>query len=920
MMKKLQKKALFLLAFIGFLSVQMNAQDETFDANTDALWTNSANWTNTTLPTGTATIENTVDLNGSTQTVKKIVTGNTASADAITISNGTLTLSGAEPTVIDNERNGVGIITFDLDVNLSTTNGILENVGNGTLIFASGNTIAAGSNRMKFRNFNSASKIELNGTITGTNGIELMGTNINWGGLKFGATSDFSGFSGDFFLYTHEIESNTNTVFLAAGKKIQFASVGGVFTVNGANTVEGVIRKHEKSGVVSEGTFNVNANQINVGNLLMAGDADDDLTINLGGAVTELSFADYIYTAGTLNITNFSVGVLKFRTTIEQSEIDAWEIDGVVQPANTYVQDPSTGAIIAYVAPPSTITSKPGSDNVAMNWEDDNTWVGDAAPATGDNVVIKGKIIINSDVSVGDLTISAHDPILSGEVDDDADLANKVSLQVVAGSSIKVAGATITSNDLFANSTSSSFGSLILEGSISGQIQYYKYINATPNNDLIAFPTNENVGNDGSFDGFMDNSTNNTSIYKNPADDSVRLFGPFDNAVSGGNYVNYDSDIPSDLLIPVVAGKGYRIAHATGGSVRFKKASFANTSNITIAITDESDTNATSGEWNLVGNSYPAYMNFTSFYNGNSAQFDGIDNGVYGYDGDGTFTSYNLLNKPTDDKIAPLQGFFVKAKTGGGTLTLNPDWRESGTQDDFIAEKTTSKSENKALARISLKDGDKSYSTDVYFVDNASKGLDRGYDTGAFFLQSKGIYTHLVEGSNGDALAIQALPYEDYNNVSVPLVINATLGSQLSIKIDGLKSTLPSNIYLYLEDTANNTLTILNSEDYKFTADADLKGSGRYYVRFSSKVLSTATISLNKLEIYAVSKTLFINGSIQNNSKVSVFDIQGRLVLDKSLDSGSNSNRLSVSNLGTGVYVIKIINGKQTETKKIIIK
>ncbi|QVY65574.1 T9SS type A sorting domain-containing protein [Polaribacter sp. Q13] len=568
-------------------------------------------------------------------------------------------------------------------------------------------------------------------------------------------------------------------------------------------------------------------------------------------------------------------------------------------------------------APVVTIASHPGvsgvDDGSVMNWEDTTTWIDGVVPTALNNVIINGKVVVNSDVTVADLTLVASD---SGTPGADALVGSPVSLNVKPGSSLTVDGAAITKNNVFAVSNATTSGSLIFNGTISGQIQYYKYVNATPNNDLIAFPTEENVGNDGSFDGFMDNSENDAKIYKNPGDDSVRLFGPFDNAISGGKFVNYDSDIPGDLTTAVLAAKGYRIARVSGGTLRFKKNSFSNTSPLTIPLTDESGTNSTSGEWNLVGNSYPAYMNFTSFFNSNSGQFDGTG-AVYGYNGDGTFTEYNLAAKPVDDKIAPLQGFFVKVKAGGGTLTLNPAWRESGTQDDFIAAKTAS---NKALTKINLSDGTKTYSTRVYFMDNTTKGLDRGYDAGAFYAQSKGLFTHFVEGSNADALAIQALPYLGMNDISIPLEIKATAGTKLVLSIDAVSSTLPSNINLYLEDSVNNTLTLLNTSDFKITADSDLKGVGRFYLRSSASVLSTETVSLNKLEIYTVDKALSINGSLQNNAKVSVFDIQGRMVITKKLDVSITSNSLNVSSLNTGIYVVKVYNGKQTETKKVIIK
>ncbi len=101
------------------------------------------------------------------------------------------------------------------------------------------------------------------------------------------------------------------------------------------------------------------------------------------------------------------------------------------------------------------------------------------------------------------------------------------------------------------------------------------------------------------------------------------------------------------------------------------------------------------------------------------------------------------------------------------------------------------------------------------------------------------MFTNLLEDHTGNDIAIQSLPYNDFNNVIVPLGVKAKAGAELSIRIDEL-STLPSNINVYLEDTQNNTLTLLNDETYTFTPTTNLNGTGRFNVHYSSKTLSVS--------------------------------------------------------------------------------
>ena len=79
----LKKITFILLAFIGLCSFQINAQtDGIFNGTTDALWTDSSNWTDGTIASGTGTALQlaTLDLNGN-QSIGSIQTNkNTRSA------------------------------------------------------------------------------------------------------------------------------------------------------------------------------------------------------------------------------------------------------------------------------------------------------------------------------------------------------------------------------------------------------------------------------------------------------------------------------------------------------------------------------------------------------------------------------------------------------------------------------------------------------------------------------------------------------------------------------------------------------------------------------------------------------------------------------------------------------------------------
>jgi len=343
----------------------------------------------------------------------------------------------------------------------------------------------------------------------------------------------------------------------------------------------------------------------------------------------------------------------------------------------------------------------------------------------------------------------------------------------------------------------------------------------------------------------------------------------------------------------------------------------------------------TYAEWNLIGNPYPSYISFKELYDviadvdysgtaavGAGSVLDDTNNAVYGYNSETSiWTLWDLNNTGYDtDKIAPGQGFFVKSKDGSDFNFTNA-MRTSGSSQDFISAYRISSSV--AMAKLNLTtSANDVYTTNLFFRESNTKGLDKGYDSAGFGFGSSGIgiYTNLVEENTGEKLYNQSLPYTDFNDVVVPLGVNATSGEQISIELNNV-STLPANINVYLEDNVTNTWTLLNDGDYTFTPSADLVGTGRFFVHFSSSTLSVGDNALNGLQIFAdsSSKTIFINGLIQETTIAKVYDIQGREVLNLLLDGSKTNNSIDATGLNTGVYIVQLTNNTQRKTQKIII-
>ncbi len=524
------------------------------------------------------------------------------------------------------------------------------------------------------------------------------------------------------------------------------------------------------------------------------------------------------------------------------------------------------------------------------------------------------------------------DPNGSATVEDDiliqsgdATLTSNITANIVVvnpEASLTINSSNLTANNIILESRSDKYSSLVSNGTITGIVNYDRYVNeiATTNssnngNDLVSSPVSGEIFND-------DFVNKNPTLAENPGNIGQFAFAPFNS--SSGAYENYDIDTNNDNTnegsFNLESGTGYRVATIDGSSLRFSGT--ANTGTVSAPVAN--------GEWNLIGNPYPSYIKVNDGSDGflnnttNISLLDENNVGVYGYDGinaGGIWTIYNLANTNSSTVVAPGQGFFVNASGTGSNIEFTSEMRTVGsvTDEDFIAGRNSSIT--KVLSKLQVLSGSELYNTDIYFMENCTRGLDPGYDAGAFQGNAEGIFTNLVEENSGIEIAIQALPYEDYNNVVVPLGIKADQGNQLTISIDE-ESTLPSTVNVYLEDNVANTFTLLNSNDYNFTPSGNINGTGRFFLHYTSSTLSLDDTNSNGIQMFnsVNSKLLIVQGKLKGNSILNLYDIQGRLVLNKKLNSFSNSNTIQLDLYKSGIYIVKLKNSSMTLTKKIIIR
>ena len=581
----------------------------------------------------------------------------------------------------------------------------------------------------------------------------------------------------------------------------------------------------------------------------------------------------------------------------------------------------------------------------SINAENDNQWkilTVDLRPYTNSSVLIRLRGVtgngFESDLAIDDIKlISAktytynnswsEDPngistildtinVEAGDTTINTDTDVRL-VRVDPGASLTInTGITFNTSITTLKSTSTSFSSLINNGTILGQVNYERFTNSNSNgNDLISAPLAGQTWSD-----FISLPANQSALLQNPNDPTMYAFAIFDKSI--GDYVNFTTSSSANLT----SGVGYRSATNTGEVVTFTGT--ASSSTVTIDI---QNSGPAFEAWNLIGNPYSSYLNTDAFLNyevspgvTNFSLSESTFQGIYGYNGVANgWTIVNLANASAFS-LTPGQGFYFNAdatKVSAYDLTFTPSMRISGNTNDFIP--MANPSNNLTFFKLNLSTNSQYCDTDVYFNDNATLAQDLGYDSNAFFNNNNlRLYSQLVSGNPTMEVGLQTLNTQNINNVTIPLGVNATAGE--SITFSASDYDLPSDINVTLDDTQNNSSTSILNNNYSITLANDENGVGRFYLNFINSSLSTDDNNSNLIGVYVKSKTkeLTINGYFDEETNCLVYDSLGRLIFEQRLDANTNTQTYQLNNaLSSGVYIVKIHskNSNTEFTKKVLL-
>jgi hypothetical protein len=308
--------------------------------------------------------------------------------------------------------------------------------------------------------------------------------------------------------------------------------------------------------------------------------------------------------------------------------------------------------------------------------------------------------------------------------------------------------------------------------------------------------------------------------------------------------------------------------------------------------------------FNLVGNPYPGVLN----WNSGAWTKNNIENAIYYWNTcTQSYSSYvNGSGTNGGDQWIPAgQGFWVQATGSNPTLTADTKCLSLGTLSAKPLKngggyKDVDEEEQEYSYVLLTLNGDE---TIVRFTESASTDFDNGKDARkilapSFVPDNSSIRTVL----NGVNYSINALPIED-------LIIPLDVKGQGELTFTGANDF--ADIDIYLEDRLTGELIDMKANQSYVFDNSQTGFTHRFNIITKSKLLSASTLNEVKLSVYPnpFSDEVSIMSGVAFD-RVDVYNMLGALVISQANTSSLN-NKVDVSTLNSGMYVIKVYNNNE---------
>ncbi|WP_035561916.1 beta strand repeat-containing protein [Hymenobacter sp. IS2118] len=394
-------------------------------------------------------------------------------------------------------------------------------------------------------------------------------------------------------------------------------------------------------------------------------------------------------------------------------------------------------------------------------------------------------------------------------------------------------------------------------------------------------------------------------------------------ATTSNNLAAFDKGwfSPASTTAALAVGRGYTVNLRANQVVDF--VGTLNNGDQTLSLARNSGSTAAAAGWQLVGNRYPAPLDFSLVA---ASDRPNLDAAIYVFEStsqyNGQYRSYiNGLGNPV---VTMGQGFFVRVSEGQttGSLTFRNSQRLTTYQDPTFRRSTT---ETRPLVQLQLGGPAAGLATDnthIYFEAGATAGLDSQFDA-VKLANSTGL--NLSSLALGSELSINGLPLPVSTSLVVPLRVRVPATGTYTLTALQVLNFSP-NAQPFLRDLQLNTLTDLHQQpSYTFTQDA-ANSTPRFELVFARQVLATASATLvAQVAVYPnpATKAVFLElpaGLSRKAVTAALVDALGRVVVQQVLPAGRATHTLPLANVATGVYSLRLQTEAGMVVKKLVVE
>jgi len=312
--------------------------------------------------------------------------------------------------------------------------------------------------------------------------------------------------------------------------------------------------------------------------------------------------------------------------------------------------------------------------------------------------------------------------------------------------------------------------------------------------------------------------------------------------------------------------KGYDIYYKNTDKLISISGTF-NSGNITISVPRSYD------GFNLVGNPYPTTVDW-----GYSTGWTKTNLNPQIYIWDPAQNNYMTYNNGVGTNggsryIPPTQAFFIRSKSGGGSLTIKNSARVTNTTMTYRDDDLTD------VLYLKVKNDYWNDETVIRFTDNANRYFDDDYDAEKLLSDNMNVPQIYTKGIDDVNYTINAMP-EQSQAVSIPLHVRCNISGNYNITPTFIKFN--ENMDVFLEDLKTGEMINLRNGGYNFYAE-NSDNPDRFMLHFSPVQNITNDIKTEEksdINLFTHEGKLYIvsdNNEAQNFT-ISVYNMLGKLV------------------------------------------